>query len=66
MKITIRADYAEITPLDDRRVKITVDVSLDDLLETVSDVELLTIMDPDVVRPWLAAYDAAKATGAQP
>ena len=63
MKITIKTDWAEIQSLDKNRVAVTVVVSLDELLETVSDAELLKIMDPDVVRPWLAAHDAAKATG---
>lgn len=65
MKIEFITDCVEITPATlpgkhpRQGVRVSVQIGLEELLNDVTDNELLEVMDPGNVRAWLAAKDGA-------
>lgn len=58
--VSFLCDSAEIMPHEKAgKVRVSVNIRLDELLSEVSDNELLAIMDIDTVRAWLDDKDGA-------
>lgn len=56
-RITFVTDNIEIEPKAGSELRITTRIALHELLEGVSDNELLEVMDIDNIRKWLAAKE---------